>query len=257
MKRIRQFFHRVIWRHTFNRLLIILLAMWLVAGLLLRYTEGVANGEFDTLPKVFWDIAVYFFSGLDTAQPVTPAGRVIVTAVLVLSVGMVAVFTGMIASFLVESRMGSRRRMPKYKLNDHIVVCNWNEKAIPIIRELHAAIIKDKRPIVVISKQIEAAELPEKEDDAAFEDVFLVRGDPTSEIVLRCAGAEHAYSVLILADPAEGHLADAKSILTAMAVRSVSAPQKVHICVEGTDPGNVEHLQAPVRMRSLEPRISR
>lgn len=243
MKQLASFFHRVIWQHTFNRLLVLLLAMWLTAAVTLYFTEGPSNREFNSLPKVFWNIAVYLFSGLDAAQPVTAAGRVIVTVVLVLSVGMVAVLTGMIASFLVESRMGSRRRMPKYNLNDHIVICNWNEKARPIIRELHASIIKDKRLIVVVSQQAEAADLPEKDDDPTFEDVFLVRGDPANEIALKRAGVADAYSVLILADPAEGHLADARSILIAMAVRSVGAPRQVHICVEGIDPTNVDHLR--------------
>ena len=243
MKKLQSLFNQAIWRHPFSRMVVILLMMWLIAAVVLHYTEGSSNREFDTFPKVFWNIAVYFFSGLDSAQPTTPLGRTIVTVVLVLSVGMVAVFTGMIASFLVDVRIGSRRRMPKYKLNDHIVICNWNDKATPIIRELHAEIIKDRRPIVVISKQLEAAELPEKEDDRAFEDVFLVRGDPANEIVLKRAGVEDAYSVLILADPKEGHLADAKGILIAMAVRSVAAADDVHICVEGVDPGNVDHLR--------------
>ena len=166
------------------------------------------------------------------------------TIVLAISVGIVAVFTGMIASFLIEKRIGSRRRMPKHNLDDHIVICNWNSKAIPIIRELHAEIIKDKRPIVVVSEHADAAELPEQDDDPAFDDVFLVKGDPANEIVLKRACVRTAYSVLILADPNEGHLADAKSILIAMAIRAVCVDSHtVHICVEGVDPTNREHLK--------------
>ncbi len=225
-------------------MLFILAMLWLVAALALYLAEGRSNPGFNSLHKVFWNIAVYFFSGLDSAQPVTAAGQVIVTVVLAISVGIVAIFTGMIASFLVESRIGSRRRMPKYNLSDHIIICNWNDKAVPIIRELHAEIIKDKRPIVVVSEQSKAAELPEQEDDPTFEDVFLVKGDPANEIVLKRACVADAYSVLILADPNEGHLADAKSILIAMAVRAACrADQHVHICVEGIDPANSAHLK--------------
>lgn len=136
--------------------------------------------------------------------------------------------------------------MPKYNLNNHIVICNWNPKAIPIIRELHASILKDRRPIVVVSEQTDAGDLPEKEDDPAFEDVFLVKGDPANEIVLKRAAVHDAYSVLVLADPKEGHLADAKSILISMAVRSLCVAanaEPVHICVEGIDPKNTDHLK--------------
>ncbi len=241
---MRSFVRRRILRHTFSRMLVTLLMLWLVAALALYCIEGPTNSGFDSLHKVFWNISVYFFSGLDSAQPETAAGQIIVTFVLAISVGIVALFTGMIASFLVESRIGSRRRMPKYNLNNHIVICNWNEKAIPIIRELHAEITKNKRSIVVVSEQADAARLPEQEDDPAFEDVFLVKGDPANEILLKRACVQDAYSVLILADPAEGHLADAKGILIAMAVRAVcGSGQKVHICVEGIDPANSDHLK--------------
>jgi voltage-gated potassium channel len=227
-------------------MLVVLLILWVAAAVLLRATEGRSNAEFASMPKVLWNISVYFFSGLDSAQPVTSVGRVVVALVLVLSVGVVATFTGSIASFLVESRMGSRRKMPNYNLNNHIVICNWNDKAIPIIRELHAAILKDKRPIVVVSEQTDAGDLPDKEDDLAFEDVFLIKGDPANEIILKRAGVQDSYSVLILADPQEGRLADAKSILISMAARSLcleADAAKLHICVEGIDPRNVDHLK--------------
>lgn len=244
MNSVRSYFNRLIWRHTFRRMLFHLILLWMIAAITLYLTEGPSNPGFDSLHKVFWNIAVYFFSGLDSAQPETPAGQVVVTVVLAISVGIVAIFTGMIASFLVESRIGSRRRMPKYNLSDHLIICNWNEKAVPIIRELHAEIIKDKRAIVVVSEQADAAELPEQEDDAAFEDVFLVKGDPANEIALKRACVSDAYSILILADPAEGHLADAKSILIAMAARAAGDETKrVHICVEGIDPSNSSHLK--------------
>ena len=234
------------WHHTFSRLLVVLFVLWVTAAFVLRFTEGRSNDDFHSMPQVFWNISVYFFSGLDSAQPVTSIGRIVVALVLVLSVGVVATFTGTIASFLVESRLGSRRRMPKYNLNNHIVICNWNPKAIPIIRELHASILKDRRPIVVVSENTDAGDLPESEDDPAFEDVFLVKGDPANEIVLKRAAVHEAYSVLVLADPKEGHLADAKSILISMAVKSLCLAanvEPVHICVEGIDPLNIDHLK--------------
>ena len=136
--------------------------------------------------------------------------------------------------------------MPKHELENHIVICNWNDKGIPVIRELHASIVQDRRPIVVISASSEAADLPDEEDLPEFEDVYLVKGDPANEIVLKRANVHHAYSVLVLADPAEGALADAKSILICMAVSSAcreAGTEKAHICVEGISAQNVDHLR--------------
>ncbi len=228
------------------RLLLFILLIWVLGALVLRLAEGPANPEFNTLSKALWNIAVYLFSGLDSGVPQTASGRIVVTIVLVLSLGVVALFTGAVASFLVESRLGKGKRMPGYDLKNHVVICNWNDKGVPIIRELHAPIVQEKRPVVVVSRSGEAAELPEQDDAAEFKDVYLVKGDPASEIVLKRANVASAFSVIVLADPAERDLADAKSILIAMAIRSIctaAGAAKTHVCVENVSPENLEHLR--------------
>ena len=227
-------------------LLVIIITFWGCGAVLLRFTEGRTNPDFDTMAKAVWNIAVYLFSGLDSGQPRTVFGQICAAAVLILSAGVVAVFTGEIASFLVERKLGSGRKMPVYKLQGHFVICNWNDKAVPIIQELHADVVKNKYPIVVISENLEAAELPDEDDDPRFREVYLVKGDPASEIVLKRASVASAYSVVILANPEDGDMADAKSVLVAMAIRHVCETAdgaKTHICVEGVSPQNVEHLR--------------
>ena len=246
MRTWRPRLRRLLRRYPFARIVAFILTLWVVAAVFLRLTEGAENAEFNSMPKAAWNIAVYLFSGLDSGVPQTTVGRVIVTIVLVLSLGVVAVFTGSIASFLVERRLGDRRRMPNHELSDHIVLCNWNDKGIPIIRELHAPIVQDRRPIVVISASENAADLPDEDDLPEFEDVYLVKGDAANEIILKRANVHDAHSVVVLADPAEGDLADAKSILICMAVGSAcreAGAQKTHICVEGVSPQNVDHLR--------------
>ena len=64
--------------------------------------------------------------------------------------------------------------------------------------------------------------------------------------MLKRANVQAAHSVIVLAGPAEGELADAKSILIAMAVASVckeAGVSKTYICVEGISPQNVAHLR--------------
>jgi len=188
---------------------------------------------------------VYLLSGLDSGMPATAIGKIVVPVVLLLSVGVVAVLTGSIASFLVERKLGGRK-MPGYNLKNHIVICNWNDKAIPIIRELHAPIVRQPRPIVVISDSTDAAHLPEEEDSPEFRDVYLIKGDPATETFLKRASVDAAYSVIILADPRDEELADAKSILIAMAVSSICGETGVpdtHVCVENISPQNVDHLR--------------
>ena len=55
------------------------------------------------------------------------------------------------------------------------------------IREVHSKIIQDKRPVVIIHDDTEEIDLPDTQDDPAFNDVYIVKGDTTNEIVLRRA----------------------------------------------------------------------
>jgi voltage-gated potassium channel len=234
-------------RYPFVKLLLLIVVVWIVGAVLLLIAEGgAADSEYRTLPDALWNITVILFSGLEKGIPRSAVGKIVVTFVLVLSIGLVAILTGNVASFLVERRLGRRRRMPSHELKDHIVICNWNDKGVPCIRELHAPIVTEKRPIVVISDSEEAATLPEHDEGDEFEDVYLVKGDPANEVILRRANVQYAYSAIVLADPRERELADAKNILISMAIRSVckaTGQDKTHICVEGVNPQNVEHLR--------------
>lgn len=242
LKLIRRLFDR----HRLLRLTVTVLALWVAGAAALRIVEGPANPEeFGNLPRAFWNIAVYLLSGLDAATPRTGVGKTIVGVMLVLGVGVVAVFTGTIASVLVERRIGRRRLMPSYELKDHIIICNWNEKGLPIIKELHAPIVHQKRPIVIVSDHLEAVDLPDKEDIPELEDVYLIKGDPTQEHTLKRANLPLAFSVIVLADPEQKHLADAKNVLVCMAIKSLCQREEgsMHnIMVEGVDPKNLEHL---------------
>ena len=237
---------RLLRRYHFLRLVLLIVTIWAAGALLLWFVERGSNPDFDTLTRSFWNIAVYLFSGLDSGVPQTAVGKIAVTIVLVMSLGVVAVFTGTIASFIVESRLGEERRMPNHDLQRHIVICNWNDKSVPIVRELHAEIVRDRRPVVVVSDQEGAAELPEEDEAQEFEDVYLIKGDPAKEAILRRANVHLAHSVIILARPEEGSLSDARSILIAMTIKSLCLDQgveKTHTCVEVASAENVEHLQ--------------
>lgn len=228
------------------RLVAIILFIWLCGGVLLWVTEGSANIDFNSLPKSLWNIAVYLFSGLDSGVPQTAIGRVIVTLILVMSLGIVGIFTATLASMLVEHRIGGKRKMPKYELKNHIVICNWNNKGLPLVKEVHAKIVKHKRPIIIITENEDAVELPEDKDEPVFEDIYIIKGDPTNEIILKRANVHNAYTTVILADPKKGELADAKSILVCMGVRSICESQnlpKTYTAVEGLSPQNIEHLR--------------
>ncbi len=145
-----------------------------------------------------WVACLYLFSGLE-AQPKSILGRVIAMVILVIGVGSAGLFTASLASLLVE-RYLRRRDVANFEMEDHLILCNWSSRGIEWIREVHAKIIKDKRPVVIIHDDPDAIELPDTQDDPAFNDVYIVKGDPTSEIILRRAKVSEAHSVVVLSD---------------------------------------------------------
>ena len=125
----------------------------------------------------------------------------------------------------------------------HIVICNWNDKGLSIIKELHAPIVRQKRPIVIVSERLEDVDLPDKEDLPELEDVYLIKGDPTQEHTLKRANVPLAYSIIVLADPEQKHLADAKNVLVCMAIKDLcnhEGESVRNVMVEGVDPKNLE-----------------
>ena len=231
----------------FVRLLMLVVLIWLVGATVLWLVEHRSNPDFQSVSSAFWNIAVYLFSGLDSGQPETMAGRLVAGAVLVMSAGVVALLTGEIASFLVERRLGRDFKMPAKSMSKHVVICNWNDKGLGIVRELHAQQNGERYPILIVSNDAAAADLPEDRDaePELYDDVFFIKGDPAKELILERANVGDAHSVIILADPAAGELADAKSILIAMAVNKLRNDHQgsLWICVECLQAQNVEHLQ--------------
>jgi len=229
-------------RHQIARIIIAVLLAWLVGATALYYAERRVNADFATWTETLWNVWVLLFSGLDQ-PPKTPVGRLTTMAVLVLGVGAAGLFTASVASILVERYLRSHE-MPSFEMDDHLVLCNWSPRGMAWIHEVHAKSIQDKRPVVIIHDTPDDVELPDKQDDASFNDVYIVKGDPTSEVVLRRAKVATAYSVVVLTDEREGRHADGKSVLTCIAIRHICRGEhQPNISAECRNPNNRHHLQ--------------
>jgi voltage-gated potassium channel len=96
---------------------------------------------------------------------------------------------------------------------------------------------------VIIHDSPEAIDLPDKQDDPAFNDVYIVKGDPTNEVILRRARVPRAHSVVVLTDDRQGDHADGKTILTCIAIRNICKGDKVpNVAVECHNANNRNHL---------------
>jgi voltage-gated potassium channel len=193
--------------------------IWISGAAVLHLVERKTNKAFGTFGDSLWNVWVLIFSG-DVEPPTSIIGRIASMVLLVAGVGVAGLFTASVASLLVE-RYLRRSDVSHFEMDDHLVLCNWAPRALEWIREVHSKIITDPRPIVIIHDNPDEIDLPDKQDEPAFNDVYIVKGDPTNEVILQRAKIAHAHSIVILSDGREGRHADGKSILTCIAIRQI------------------------------------
>src|SRR5947209_6841883 len=147
-------------RHQVGRVVTAVLLSWLLGGTAIYLAERRVNPDFSTLADSLWNVWVLLFSGLDT-PPRTTAGRLVTMVLLVLGVGLAGLFTASVASLLIE-RYLRRRDVSNFEMDDHLVLCNWSPRGLEWIREVHAKIIAEKRPVVIIHDEPDEIDLPDK-----------------------------------------------------------------------------------------------
>jgi voltage-gated potassium channel len=230
-------------RYQVGRVILGLIVTWLVGAVILYSAEHRTTPGFSSFVESLWSVWAMLFSGLDDDYtPHTATGRVTAMFLLVAGVGLAGLFTASVASLLVE-RYLRRRDVSNFEMDDHLVLCNWSSRGLEWIREVHSKIITEPRPIVIIHDTPDEIDLPDKQDEPAFKDVYIVKGDPTNEVVLHRATVPKAYSVVVLSDAREGKHADGKSVLICIAIRQICrGDHPPNIVVECHSPGNRHHL---------------
>lgn len=229
-------------RNQVWKILTSIVVIWLLSSVALHFAERGSNPAFETLRESFWNVWVTLFSGMNNA-PETVTGRFIISAVLVFGVALAGLFTASVASILIERSLRSRE-VSNLEMSGHLVLCNWSERGLEWVREVHSSIVKDKRPVVIIHDTPDDVVLPDKQDDAAFNDVYIVKGDPANEVILRRAKVSQAHAVVILSDDRQGQHADGKTIVCCIAAKNVCrADHQPNIVVECQDPKYRSHMR--------------
>jgi len=206
-------------RNQSSRVGVFILLAWLAGTLGIHLAERGANPAFDTLGESLWSAWVLLFSGVEI-QPTTTLGRLFAMVLVVSGIGFVGLFTGTVASILVEAHL-RRRDVERIALEGHLVICHWAPRGMQLIRELHGKLTTTRRPVIIIDEHPESIVLPDAQEDPVFDQVYIVKGDPINEVILRRAKVAKAFSVVILADDREERHADGKSVVTCLAVRNV------------------------------------
>lgn len=124
-------------------------------------------------------------------------------------------------------------------LKNHLVICAWDDKVTKILQFIIEKEKKcgRKRPTLILTDKNNTI----KWKSIQGQDIYRVIGDLTDEETLKLADLDKAYNIIMLADGKEKDLADAKSILNVLAMKSFS--KDAHICVEVVHPDNIASLK--------------
>ena len=228
MKRLRKVW-QFVQRENFHRLLGVLLLLVILSSFLVHRFEP----DISLKDAVWWSIVTLTTVGYGDISPTTLGGQIIAVIIMFFGIGVLGMFSGILASILVEHKIKVDKGMTHHHLKDHIILCEWNYRAQAVLKELRLDSQAEETPVVLIAS-IESKPL---DDD----DLYFVQGEVNDETLGRANLAE-AKTVLILGDDRLDPTArDAKVVLNTLTVESVN-PQ-VYTIVELLDEANVKHCE--------------
>ncbi|MBX7187049.1 MAG: NAD-binding protein [Vicinamibacteria bacterium] len=216
--------------------LLVLAAFWIV------YFERGQNPAFqDYGDGLWWALVTVTTIGYGDTFPITNAGRVVGSGVILVGIGLVGLFMGKISAILVERRIREGRGLSDAKhLSGHFVILGHKADMPGFI----AGILKvnPSLPRLVIVSQAEESVVEELR--LAFQGVLFLRGDVVDPMAIQRANVARAARVLVLADESVTRSDQEKDARTVMAVMTVKnlAPE-VYTCAEVIDSKYDEHLK--------------
>ncbi len=210
-----------------------------LVGLVLLLIVAGSIGIFVFEPDMKWHSALWLiFATITTVgygdiSAQTLGGRAVSVVIMVFGIGILGLFTATIASIFVEKKMKEDRGMRSFTFADHIIMCEWNQRAQTIINELRMDRRTETAPIILIA-QLETKPV---DDD----DLYFIQGAVTEENLKR-ANLEKAKTVVILGDDnLEANARDAKVVLSTLTVETMNPA--VYSVVELVNGANVQHCE--------------
>lgn len=220
--------YRFLRRENLHRVVLFLFLLSFVSALSLWRLEP----ETPLRDWTWWAIVTMTTVGYGDITPTSSLGRLIGVVLMLCGIGVLSIFTATIASFFLEIKLRSQRGMDQLELKDHFILCEWNQRAREVLRELRSDRRADS-PVVLL------ADIDSKPVDD--DDVYFIRGDVTEDNLER-ANVDTAATVIILGDDKlDPSSRDAKVVLSTLTVETMN--RAAYTIVELVREENARHCR--------------
>lgn len=222
------------------KILVILLVFNLAGATALWLMEGPETFS-NPFNAFWWALVTMTTVGYGDITPANIPGKIAAMLLMISGVVLVSFYRiGLIGYGCLKIREGKGLRDVLY--SHHLVICGWHSGAENIVDNLKV-LSKSGVRIVFIN------ELP----PSVIEDLLVrfkdlkpkfVRGDFTSEIILKRAGLDHASCVLLLPnidDESNASQVDQKTILAALTIKEINP--KVRIIAHALQKESMPHMR--------------
>lgn len=167
----------------------------MVLGLLALGTAGyILLEDWAPVDALFMTVITLTTVGFSEVNPLSTTGRLFTIALILLGAGTLAYGLRTLGELVLERdylRQWRRRRIMRQvdMLHDHVIVCGYGRVGQSVVTTL----IEGKRPFVVIEK------IPANIEALVQQGLNVIEGDATSDAVLRQAGVERAWGLIVCA----------------------------------------------------------
>jgi len=239
---MKQFPVKLSFSNMTTRVLVIFIATFVSAGLMVYFFENAGGNEkqFTSIwDGIWWGITTITTTGYGDKYPITFGGRLIAGFTMCSGIVMGGVVTGNLASWLVDRRLKEGRGIVNLAgKSGHLVICGWKREMATVIEEILLVDTTLKVQDIVIIAPISQETMENFKHDERFTQINIVRGDYYTQTMLDHGSVRRSKKVLILADwsdPTQSITSvDAKTVMTAMTIRKF-APE-IYIAAELIDP---------------------
>lgn len=212
------------------------LGVWWCCAVAIFLLEAGHNPRIHSLGDAVYALLVTMTTSGDSAvAPLSAAGRWVMAVAVLASKLLTALLCALAAAVLIERKVREDMGLKMFDFNDHVVLIGWNLKGPHILAALRQDPVMGHKHVVIMSD----GEARPSDDPLAHwsRSSLPIRGE-----CLERANLAKASSIVVLANYAEKHNADALSAINCLMARQLnpSAP----ITVELLDPSQRPYLEA-------------